>query len=240
MYNIGICDDDSAYIEYLTRLFQEQEGEIVVCRYLSGEELIQDMQNQGVYDLLILDLMMPGMDGNETARKFREQFPDALLVFCSGVCLPTVESFETTPFRYWLKQYTEEKMKLEIGVVLAKMRKKRENNPVFMVKKGSSLVKLPADRIYYIAIAKKGTVFYGSDEDETYTSAGKLSEYYEQLKDAGFAYAHNSYIVNLKYVSMVTMTELEFVNGKKLTVSRSRAKEFRKAFAADVAQKYER
>ena len=109
-----------------------------------------------------------------------------------------------------------------------------------MVKKGSQIVKLSAEKIYYIAIAKKGTKFYCEDENEIYTSPKKLAEFYEQLKDYGFAYAHNSYIVNIKHVAVVSLKELEFNNRKKLTISRSRAKEFRKAFATDVAQKYER
>lgn len=50
------------------------------------------------FDCLILDVAMPGMDGNETARDFREQFPDTLLVFCSGVCVPTVESYYKRKF----------------------------------------------------------------------------------------------------------------------------------------------
>lgn len=95
MYYIGICDDDSVFIEYIKRLFSRFCTEIEFYEYLSGEELVQDMQKQEKYDLLVLDVAMPGMDGNETAKKFREQFPDTLLVFCSGVCMPTVQSFET-------------------------------------------------------------------------------------------------------------------------------------------------
>lgn len=240
MYQIGICDDDPMFIKYIERLFNEEGLEAEFCEYLSGEELIRNMKERDGFDLLVLDIMMPGMDGNETAKEFRKQFPDTLLVFCSGICKPTVESFETTPYRYWLKEYTEDKMKLEIQDILRKMEKNKEVNPFIMVKKGSQIVKLSAEKIYYIAIAKKGTTFYCEGEDEIYTSPKKLVEFYEQLKNYGFAYAHNSYIVNLKNVAIVSLKELELKNGKKLTISRARAKEFRKAFATDVAQKYER
>lgn len=71
-------------------------------------------------------------------------------------------------------------------------------------------------------------------------SSQKLAEFYEQLKEFGFAYAHNSYIVNLKHVAVVRATELEFINGEKLTISRSRAKSFKQAFVKSLSQKYER
>jgi len=238
MYHIGICDDDSVFIEYIKRLFREACADIKFYEYLSGEELIQDMRAREKFDCLILDVAMPGMDGNETARNFRKQFPDTLLVFCSGVCMPTVESFETTPYRYWLKQYTEEKMCREVAGVLSKLEKSKVL-PYVMGKRDNQIVKLSPKQISYIAIAKKGSVIYCGNSEEKYTSSKKLVEFYNQLKDFGFAYAHNSYIVNLKYVAMAGAKELEFMNGEKLTISRSRAKEFLEAFAVELATKYE-
>lgn len=238
MYHIGICDDDPVFIKYIKRLFSQVQSGIEFYEYLSGEELIQDMQQREEYDLLILDVRLPALDGNGTAKKFREQFPNALLVFCSGVCSPTVESFETMPYRYWLKEYTEEQMRREVEGVLRKMEKSRVM-PYLMGKKEKQLVKLSAEQISYISIAKRGTVLHCVDTEESYTSLKKLTEFYELLKNAGFAYAHNSYIVNLKHVAVVSPTELEFVNGKKLSISRARAKEFRKVFAVHLSEKYE-
>ena len=239
MYYIGICDDDPVFIRYIKRLFSEVQQETEFFEYLSGEELISDMEQRTVYDLLILDVLMPGMNGNETAKAFRKQFPNTLLVFCSGVCMPTAESFEVTPYRYWLKEYTEERMQQEVEEVLCKM-KRSKVLPYIMGRKKNQFVKLPPEQIYYISIAKRGTVLYCGNEEKTYTSMRKLADFYEQLGEFGFAYAHNSYIVNLKHVAVVGPKELEFVNGEKLTISRSRGKEFKKAFAQSLSQKYER
>lgn len=238
MYRIGICDDDITFIEYIKRLFREACPDIEFYEYLSGEELVRDMPTKGTYDLLILDVFMPKMDGNETARTFRKQFPDTLLVFCSGVCMPTVESFETTPFRYWLKEYTEERMCSEVRVVLDKLQKSKVA-PCIMGKSGNQIVRLSLDSISYIAIARNGSVIYGRNSEEKYTSSKRIGELYELLKDFGFAYAHNSYIVNLKYVAIAGAKELELLNGEKLTISRARAKEFQKAFAIELSKKYE-
>lgn len=74
MYHIGICDDDPIFIKYIKRLFREVQREIEFYEYLSGEALIQDMQMRESYDLLILDMQLPGMDGNETAKSLENSF----------------------------------------------------------------------------------------------------------------------------------------------------------------------
>lgn len=54
----------------------------------------------------------------------------------------------------------------------------------------------------------------------------KLDEMYEIMKDYGFEYAHNSYLVNLRYVTRKTTTELELIDGTHLSISRSREDSF--------------
>ena len=237
MYYIGICDDDTAFIEYVKRLFLNKCKDITFFEYISGQALIEDMQNRDKLDCLILDVCMPEMDGNEAAGKFREWFPDTLLIFCSGVCMPTVDSFVSTPYRYWLKEYAEEKMLGEIEGVLNKL-KQRKVMPYIMGKKEKQLVRLSPEQIYYIAIARKGSVIYCGNTEGKYSSSKKPAEFYKELKDFGFAYAHSSYIVNLKYVAKAGLKELQLMNGERLTVSRARAKDFLDAFTEELSKKY--
>ena len=152
--------------------------------------------------------------------------------------MPTTESFETTPYRYWLKEYTEERMVKEIEGVLAKM-KQNKVAPYILAKRDNQILRLSSERISHIAIARNGSVIYCENGKEKYSCPSKVTELYEQLKDFGFVYAHNSYIVNLKYVAIAGPKELELMNGEKLTISRARAKEFLKSFAIELAGKYD-
>ncbi len=56
-----------------------------------------------------------------------------------------------------------------------------------------------------------------------------LDEMYEMLKDYGFEFAHNSYLVNLKYVARKTTTELELIDGTHLSIARSKEDSFAEA-----------
>ena len=246
MYYIAICDDDSDFIKYMKNMLLKsglEKEEILFYEYSSGEELINSIDICEKIDLLILDMKMKKIDGNETARLFRDQFPFSVIVFCSGVYLPTVESFETTPFRYLLKEYTDERMIRELNAVVKEV-KNRSIEPVVMGTWNYNAVKLKLEEILYISIARNGSNIYVNSKIIKYefenhiTSKKRLPEIYSVLKNYGFEYAHNSYIVNLNHIKRKTTKELELSDGTVLSIARSKEKQLRIAFAKYKAQKY--
>lgn len=234
MYYVAICDEHEEFIQYMKALVEwcMPEEKMEFLEYRSGEELIADIKEKDC-DLLILNMELKGMDGKETAKVFREFFPDTLLVFCSDTHQPTAEVFEVQPYRYWLKSYTNERMEKEVNAVLEQMQHNRV--PTCVVgKKDGNYFKVHIDNVLYIELARRKSLLHCkvNQKDETYTSTMKLEEWYEQLKDFGFSYAHNSYIVNVKHVVKAGTTELELDTGEKLTIARSKLKEFREIFCA--------
>lgn len=246
MYYISICDDDLHYIHYIkSMLFQAGLDQNDVCFYTynSGEALLNSLNQIDAIDLLILDIQMPGINGNQVARKFRRTFPFSTLVFCSGVYLPTTESFEYTPFRYLLKEYTDARMIEELKCILEQV-KSRKAEPYITGRWYHYIVKLRPAEITYISIGKNCLKLHVSPEavkhdyDMNLSCKDKLSNLYRQLKDYDFEYAHNSYIVNLRYVKRMTRTELKLADGTILSVARSKEETFRLALAKYLARKY--
>ncbi|PXV95627.1 LytTR family two component transcriptional regulator [Lachnotalea glycerini] len=246
MFHIAICDDEKRFIQYMKNIIYNaglKRGEVIFYEFSSGEEFIDYLKETASFDLLILDMQLKNMDGNETAKEFRKVFPTTTLVFCSGVCMPTVRNFETIPFRYLLKGYTDERMRFEMKTIINEMINKKVE-PFIIGNNHYNLVKLRPSDILYIAIAKRGSCIHICPNiieykfEENITSKEKIESLYNLLKDYGFAYAHNSYIVNLKYIKKVTTTELQLVDDTKLTISRSKAKNFREEFAKVLAKKY--
>jgi DNA-binding LytR/AlgR family response regulator len=219
------------------------EDETMFYGYNSGEELLNSVQNCGNVNLLILDMQMKNMNGNVAAKKFRKYFPLSVIVFCSGVCMPTVEAFESNPFRYLLKEYTDDRMLKELQVIVQEI-KKRVVEPDIRCEWKYSTVLLKPEEILYIAIDRGGSkVFIHPDVikhefEKNIKCRLRVPELYNQLKDFGFEYAHNSYIVNMNYIKIKTVKEIELVDGTILSVSRSREKQLRMAFAKWKGKKY--
>ncbi len=88
-----VVEDDSA-IRGNVRDCLQQLG-YTVLEAESGEAALEVcQQKQGKIDLVITDLIMPGIGGQEMARRLGEQYPDVRVLFTSGYTEGTVAQLE--------------------------------------------------------------------------------------------------------------------------------------------------
>lgn len=70
MYNVLVCDDDREIVEAI-EIYLSQEGYKVLKAY-DGEEALKVLDREKV-DILIIDVMMPKLDGIRATLKIREK-----------------------------------------------------------------------------------------------------------------------------------------------------------------------
>ena len=70
MYNILVCDDDKEIVNAI-EIYLSKEGYKIIKAY-NGKQALDIIQKEEVH-LVILDIMMPEMDGMETANRIRER-----------------------------------------------------------------------------------------------------------------------------------------------------------------------
>lgn len=110
------------------------------------------------------------------------------------------------------------------------------------VMSGFHIISVDLDDISYISILKHGCRVhmdigamkegkYGTEPEEGFFIRKSLRTIYDEIKDYGFDYAHNSYIVNLRQVRSVEMNGqmLIFKSEEKLKISRSRKQKFQQS-----------
>lgn len=238
MYHIVICDDDTLFIDHMKSLLLRAGLNPETSNfytYSSASAFEADFPDFYTIDLLILDIQLPDINGTVFAKSFREQFPSATLVFCSGTQSPTPESFESQPYRYLLKAWTDAHMLEKLTAIVAHIRTEKAV-PYIYAGWYSMQLKLPASEIMYIARGRNCSRIYVSKKSRYYSYNGKilckssLSDLYTLLHDFYFEYAHNSYLVNLEYVKHLSKTDLTLSDDSVLTISRSRQKAFQAMF----------
>ena len=70
MYNILVCDDDKEIVEAI-EIYLSQEGYRIFKAY-DGVEALSVLEREEI-NLLIIDIMMPRLDGIRTTLKIREK-----------------------------------------------------------------------------------------------------------------------------------------------------------------------
>jgi len=86
MARIEVIDDDQA-VRTTIKLLLEREGHEVVVAEDGRKGL--DQFRTGQFDLLIVDIFMPGMDGLETIRSIHQMQPDIPIIVISGYAMRT-------------------------------------------------------------------------------------------------------------------------------------------------------
>lgn len=87
MFRIAIAEDDEACArqlrEYLERYGRENGEELEIRWFPDGMELAEEYRP--VYDLLLLDIEMPHLDGMTAARKIRCVDSEVLILFITNM-----------------------------------------------------------------------------------------------------------------------------------------------------------
>ncbi|MCD7885053.1 MAG: response regulator transcription factor [Lachnospiraceae bacterium] len=77
MYNILVCDDEKEIVDAI-EIYLTQEGFRVIKAY-DGEQALSILHQQEIH-LLLLDLMMPKMDGIHAIMKIREEYSIPIII----------------------------------------------------------------------------------------------------------------------------------------------------------------
>ena len=110
MIRIAIADDDAAFlakIEKYIQKYQKENGEdIQLTAFSDAKELIEGYSP--VYDIVILDIEMPGMNGMEAAEKIRQADEDVVLMFITNMIQYAIRGYSVGALDFVMKPVEEE------------------------------------------------------------------------------------------------------------------------------------
>ncbi|MGE3670929.1 MAG: response regulator [Polyangiaceae bacterium] len=116
---ILIVDDDRAICEYMQTLLEKDGFAVKTC---SDPTLVEDEVRQGDYHVIILDLMMPKLDGIEVLRRIRGIDTDiAVVIFTAHPNLDSaVASMKLDAVDYIKKPFNVDEFREVLGRVMRK------------------------------------------------------------------------------------------------------------------------
>ena len=111
--------EDHEQVRTLVHLVLEKQGYAVLAAASGVEALAASAAHDGTIDLMITDLVMPGMDGKELAGRLRTLRPDVRVLYTSGYAQGMVEGHELEDGDAFLpKPYDQSELAAAIAAVL--------------------------------------------------------------------------------------------------------------------------
>ena len=101
--NLLLVDDEVSFVEILAKRLTLREFNISTAH--SGAEALERLETDPDIDVVILDLVMPDMDGIETMKRIKQKRPLVGVIMLSGVATveSAIEGMELGAFDYLLK-----------------------------------------------------------------------------------------------------------------------------------------
>ncbi len=226
MLRIAICDDDSATVQSNRSIAEDclkqcgSAGEIAA--YTHSDNLLYDITEDGFFfDLILLDIEMPGSTGMELAGKIRPFLPNVKIIFITSHVEYAIDAFELSIFRYVPKHDIARRLPGAIcdAIWLIEL----EEGKFYTIQTNSRLEKIPYKEILFIERDGKNA---------SITTAGgaakarkSLQQVYEELGAEEFIFIDRGCIVNMIHVTQVKEGMAVLKNGAALPISRSHLQE---------------
>lgn len=226
MLRIAVCDDDDMAVEAHKEIAEnclKQNGSIgEISAYNTSDNLLYDITEDGFfYDLILLDIEMPGNTGMEIAEKIKPFLPNIKIIFITSHIEYAIDAFELSIFRYVPKNDLDKRLPAAIldAVRLIEL----EDGKAYTIQTNSRLEKIPCKEIYYIERdGKNASIISDSGISKVRKS---LQQVYEELNAEEFIYIDRGYIVNMIHIMQVKNGMAVLKNGVSLPISRSHLSE---------------
>ena len=226
---IAVCDDEELFrIEFKAVLDKVLiNAEYDIDTFPDGSSLYEAFL-KNPFDLVFLDIEMPGIDGITLAKRLRAISENVHIVFLTSHIEYALEGYEVNALRYLVKPVDINKL----GEVLKYVQDKKNNSRQIMIREeGEDIVIDISDIIYMESMDKNVRIVTSKGE---YITRYNISDYEEELKNSGFLRTHRGYLISLSKVKKIVKNDVVMDGDISLPVSRSNLKALKDALYAYV------
>lgn len=217
---IAVCDDDLQELKRISSFLdiyqRERKVPLTYNTFQSATELISNV-GSGECSILLLDILMPGINGMQAAHEIRGFDAGVKIVFLSSSPEFAVESYAVKAYDYVLKPVSKDKLFSLLDAVIAEEQKPQEG---LTIKTQAGMTRILFSRLAFVEVMNKKVLFHLADGSMLETSSSLAAFESRLMARPEFIKVHRSYIVNLWQVGKLGSRELVTHAGKTVPISR--------------------
>lgn len=230
MIRIAIVEDEPTAAERLkeclNKFEREQNVAIKATEFSNGTSFLYSSGK--IFDLVFMDIDMPGMNGLDVSYKLREEDENIAIVFLTNLKQYAINGYKVNALDFLVKPLTYLSFETVMKKFLKHMQKNEPSGKLF-IKSSYCMKRVLIDDIDYIDVYLHGITIHQRNGEEEKTW-GNLSDYEKLLPTDRFVKCSGHCIVNLDCVKKIEGTELTLESGQKISVSRNKKAELITAF----------
>lgn len=219
MIIVAICEDERYILEELRKKVEKyinrKSLDASIKTFTSGEELLKAKKK---FDIILLDLMLPGIDGLEVARQISCR---SRIIFVTSYREYAVEAFDANAVHYLVKPVTEERLFSALDRAVNQT-EQMDNQALTLIKSGKTQVIFIRDILYCEVFNHQVRIH---TVHGTYDYFGTL-DMLEAKLDERFFRCHRSFVVNMSCVAGQEKGVAILTNGERIFISRRKQTDF--------------
>jgi len=228
MIHLAICDDEHTEIEYLNALIcQWAESRGIAVRVSSFENpgsFLFSFEDVKAVDILLLDIRLNDLNGVKFARRIRKDNETVQIIFITGFPDFMAEGYDVEALNYLIKPVRLDKFSDVLNKAVGRLNKV---DKILLVETAEGTARIGESEIIYIeAFAHSIVIQTQTAAIDTKTGIGMI----EKKLGGELIRCHRSYIVGLRYIRLITKTDVVLDTRKKLPLSRNMYKDVNRAF----------
>ena len=196
MLNIAVVDDEEKLCEQMqnkiNQYFFSKTIDYRISLYNSGDLLLLDIEKK--FDVILLDIDMPGSSGLETAAKLREYQDDAVIIFVTSKIKYMQEAFGINVFAFIDKDDID-----SLTDILERCFIYIETNRAIPIKAKQGYVKVKESSIILI-IYEGRKVIINTIHGKYEANGETLNSLEKKINSTSFIYANRGVLINLRYL----------------------------------------
>lgn len=236
MFNIAVCDDSSVDIVIIQDLLEEYQAvrpslKMKSYSFNRGQELLEHVKAGNSFDLYLLDILMPGLDGIAFAKELRSLDNDVPVVFLTSTEDYALQAFHVYAIQYLVKPLSSEALFPVLDRIIFKKRQDQDGFLLFPMP--DRLVKLPFSSIVCVESIYHRIVVYMVDGSKLSSKSIRTpfgTAIVPLLEDPRFLYAHKSYVLNMEKVREISDGSFIMNNDLLVHVPRYRLSEAKQKY----------
>lgn len=230
---IAVCDDNQEELHRVASLLEDYQAEKNVSispRLFESSVELASIAPQENFDLYLLDVLMPALNGIDLAREIRAFNTAVPILFLTSSPEFAVESYTVHAANYLLKPVSRERLFSALNDISDQQKADRKN--YIIVKSNIGVRKILLSQLVYVEAQDRRVIYHLQNGGQVDCIARFSAIAGELLKNTEFIQPHRSYLVNMNYINIIGTMDMELQDHTVLPLAQRRVAEIKEYYLA--------